>query len=81
MFYNEKLVLYLAIEFTLQTLMLNECLYNKGMFGYDVLKLKLDMTRFDESVFLGPLQSSNLIISLNPGMNEIHQLKTISIFC
>ncbi|KAK4014480.1 hypothetical protein OUZ56_027003 [Daphnia magna] len=38
----------------------------EGMFGYDVLKLKLDMTRFDESIFLGPLQSSNLIISLNP---------------
>ncbi|KAI9552808.1 hypothetical protein GHT06_020688 [Daphnia sinensis] len=38
----------------------------EGMFGNDILNLKLDMTRFDESVFLGPLQSSNLIISLNP---------------
>ncbi|XP_057381227.1 uncharacterized protein LOC130703790 [Daphnia carinata] len=37
----------------------------RGMFGYDVLNLKLDMTRFDESVFLGPLLSSNLIINLN----------------
>jgi hypothetical protein len=40
-----------------------------GMFGNDVINLKLNMTEFKEEVFLGPLTASNgLIINLSPGI-------------
>jgi hypothetical protein len=37
------------------------------MFDYDVINLQLNMTRFEESVFLNPLLYSNLTIDLNRG--------------
>ena len=37
------------------------------MFDYDTINLQLNMTRFEGSVFLNPLLSSNITIDLNRG--------------
>ncbi|XP_046656899.1 uncharacterized protein LOC124349979 [Daphnia pulicaria] len=46
---------------------INEVALLEGMFGNDIINLKLNMTEFKEEVFLGPLSESNgLVVNLSP---------------